>query len=48
VGDIAIFLFIVAFVAVAGVGFGIVMLAPRIGRVLDRTDADEGPGDQPA
>jgi hypothetical protein len=48
VGDLAIFAIVVAIVAVVGVGFGIVILAPRIGRVLDRTNADEESGDRPA
>ena len=52
--DLAIFLFIAAIAAVIGVGFGIVVLAPRIGRMLDRaedapTEADdEEPGDRAA
>jgi hypothetical protein len=46
--DLAVFLVVVAIVAVVGVGFGIVVLAPRIGRLLDRADADEESGDRPA
>lgn len=52
--DLAIFLFIAAIAAVIGVGFGIVILAPRIGRMLDRAETapsesdDEEPGDRPA
>ncbi len=38
-----------AIAAVVGVGFGIVILAPRIARALDRAEADdEEPGDRPA
>ena len=47
-GEVALFLIVVAIVAVVGVGFGIVVLAPRIGRLLDRADADEESGDRPA
>lgn len=40
---------IAAIAAVIGVGFGIVILAPRIGRMLDRSETDdEEPGDRPA
>ena len=47
--EIAIFLVIAAIAAVIGVWFGIVILAPRIGRMLDRTTPDdEEPGDRPA
>jgi hypothetical protein len=50
--DVAIFLLVAAIVAVVGVGFGIVVLAPRIGRLLDRPEPDdvpdEEPGDRPA
>jgi len=50
-GDLVPFLIIVAAAAVIGVGFGIVVLAPRIGRLLDRAESDnaeEEPGDRPA
>jgi hypothetical protein len=47
-GDLALFLIIVSIVAVVGVGFGIVVLAPRIGRLLDRSDEPEDAGDRPA
>jgi hypothetical protein len=47
--EIAIVLVVAAIAAVAGVGFGIVILAPRIGRMLDRAETDdEEPGDRPA
>lgn len=46
--QLAVFLIVVAIVAVVGVGFGIVVLAPRIGRLLDRADGDEDSGDRPA
>jgi len=48
VADLALFLIIVSIVAVIGVGFGIVVLAPRIGRMLDRSDEHEDAGDRPA
>jgi hypothetical protein len=49
VNDIPIVLVIAALAAAVGVGFGIVVLAPRISRALDRADADdEEPGDRPA
>jgi hypothetical protein len=41
--DVAIFLLIVVVVAVVGVGFGIVILAPRIGRLLDNSNGDDSP-----
>lgn len=47
--EIAIVLVIAAIAAVVSVWFGIVVLAPRIGRLLDRTKPDdEEPGDRPA
>ncbi len=46
--DLVVFLIVVTVIAVVGVGFGIVVLAPRIGRLLDRADADEESGDRPA
>ena len=46
---IGLVLLIAAVAAVIGVGLGIVILAPRIGRMLDRSEADdEEPGDRPA
>ena len=46
---IAFVLVIAAIAAVMGVGFGIVFLAPRISRALDRAEThDEEPGDRPA
>ena len=48
-GDIGLVLVIGAIAAVAGVGLGIVLIAPRITRMLDRSDTDdEEPGDRPA
>ena len=45
-GGLVIFVVLVAIVAAVGVGFGIVFLAPRLGRALDRQDDnEEGPGD---
>lgn len=42
-------LLIGAIAAAVGVGLGIVILAPRIGRMLDRAETDdEEPGDRPA
>ena len=32
---------------VIGLAFGIVILAPRIGRAFDRAETDEEPGDRP-
>jgi hypothetical protein len=49
--EIAILLAIAAVAAVIGVRLGIVVLAPRIGRLLDRAEtneADEESGDRPA
>ena len=47
--DVVLVLLIGAIAAVAGVGFGIVIIGPRIGRMLDRAEADdEEPGDRPA
>lgn len=45
--DLAAILVIAAIAAAAGVGFGIVLIAPRITRALDRADQDEEPGDRP-
>jgi hypothetical protein len=47
-GEVVLFLIVVSIVAVVGLGFGRVILAPRIGRLLDRADADEESGDRPA
>lgn len=45
---IGLVLIIAAVAAVVGVAFGIFLLAPRIGRMLDRAEADdEEPGDRP-
>jgi hypothetical protein len=50
-GDLLVFLLIALVAAVIGGGFGMVVLAPRIGRLLDRQELDsddEEPGDRPA
>jgi len=48
-GELGVVLLVAVIAAVVGVGFGIVVLAPRIGRLLDRADPDnEEPGDRPA
>jgi ABC-type enterobactin transport system permease subunit len=45
---VGLVLIVAAAAAVGGVAFGIFLLAPRIGRVLDRAETDdEEPGDQP-
>jgi hypothetical protein len=41
VTDVVLVLLVAALAAVIGLGFGIVVLAPRIGRLLDRAEADE-------
>jgi hypothetical protein len=49
VADAVVFLLIVVVGSVLAFGFGIVVLAPRIGRVLDRNESDsEESGDRPA
>ena len=45
--DLPIVLAIAAIAAVAGVGLGIVLIAPRITRALDRAEQDEEPRDRP-
>ena len=47
-GAVAIFLVVVAIVAVVGIVFGRVVAAPVIQKVADRADADEESGDEPA
>jgi ABC-type phosphate transport system permease subunit len=48
VGDLVVVLIIAAVAAVIGGAFGIFLLAPRISRLIDRTDTDEEePGDRP-
>ena len=47
VGDLVGVLIIAAVAAVIGVAFGLVLLAPRITRLLDRADSEEEPGDRP-
>ena len=47
-GGIILVLIVAAVATVVGVAFGIFLLAPRIGRMLDRAEADdEEPGDRP-
>lgn len=47
--DLVLVLAIAAIAAAIGVGFGIVFIAPRIARSLDRAETDdEDPGDRPA
>ena len=49
VSGIGLVVVIAAVAAVIGLGFGIVILAPRIGRMLDRAETDdEESGDRPA
>jgi hypothetical protein len=46
---VGLVLVVAAIAGVIGVGFGIVVLAPRIGRMLDSAETDnEEPGDRPA
>jgi hypothetical protein len=46
--DVLIVLVIAALTTVGGIWFGIVVLAPRISRVLDRPEStEEEPGDRP-
>jgi hypothetical protein len=48
VEGLALVLLIAVIAAVAGVGFGIFLLAPRIARMLDRAEPDdEDPGERP-
>jgi hypothetical protein len=44
-GEVVVVLGVAAIAAVVGLGFGIVVIAPRIARALDRADHDEEPGD---
>jgi hypothetical protein len=47
--DLAIFVLIASIAAVGGVWLGIVVLAPRMSRLLDRAETDdEEPSDRPA
>ena len=47
-GGIILVLIVAAAATVVSVAFGIFLLAPRIGRMLDRAEADdEEPGDRP-
>jgi hypothetical protein len=43
-GELVVVLGVAALAAVVGLGFGIVVLAPRISRLLDRAECDEEPG----
>ena len=45
-GDLVVFVGIVAIAAAVGLGFGIVVLAPRISRAADRLEHDEEPDDR--
>jgi hypothetical protein len=47
--DVALLLIVATVAAVGGVWLGIVFIAPRIGRALDRAEPDdEESGDRPA
>lgn len=47
--DLVLMLLIAVIAAVIGVRLGIVLIAPRISRALDRAETDEKePGDRPA
>jgi hypothetical protein len=48
VGEVVVFLIVVAIVAVVGVVFGRVVAAPALRRLADRVDEDEESGDRPA
>jgi hypothetical protein len=48
VDQLVVFVLVVAIGGAVGVGFGIVILAPRIGRLLDRDEPSEDTGDRPA
>jgi hypothetical protein len=43
--DLVIFIAIAAVAGTAGIAFGILVLAPRISRALDRSDEEPGAGD---
>ena len=45
VGELLVFVALAAAVGIAGLALGIVFLAPRISRLLDRTDEDPGARD---
>jgi len=48
VNEVILVLAIAVIAAVVGVGLGIVLIAPRISRSLDRAETDdEEPGDRP-
>jgi hypothetical protein len=42
-GDLLVFVLVVAVVAIVGVGVGM-LVAPRLGRLAERIDEDEGDG----
>lgn len=42
--EFAIFLILTAVIGTAGVGLGIFLLAPRLSRLADRSDEDDGAG----
>jgi hypothetical protein len=42
-GELLVFVAVVTVVAIAGVGLGM-LVAPRLGRLAERTDEDEGDG----
>jgi hypothetical protein len=44
--NVALVLVIAAVASVIGIGFGIVLVAPRIQRALDHAETDEEPGDR--
>ena len=44
-GDLVVVLVIAAIAAIAGIAFGIFFLAPRISRLIDRSDEEPGAGD---
>jgi hypothetical protein len=47
VGDLVVVVVVGGIAAVVGVVFGIVLIAPRIRRALDRAEMEEEPRDRP-
>jgi hypothetical protein len=45
VGDLVVFLVIVAVAGTVGIAFGIFFMAPRISRLIDRSDEEPGARD---
>ncbi len=45
IGDLVVVVVVAALVGLAGVGFGIFFVAPRLSRLADRSDEDAGAGD---